>query len=200
MMSTSKNLVAFAVFAGVLGASLVGCKGDKAPQQDPQVKADLDACVAAKGKKEEYCKSLEDEVARLNREKGSGATEIVVSIEGNALTVKPGKPGDPTPRPIDDKAAGEASKQFLDLVAKSRGAIQTCYEQALKRDAGLQARTITMTVSASFSNAGAYKNATFSHGLGNDFDNCIHTIAAKWQMPANSPAMTFRAQVSLTPS
>lgn len=201
MMSTSKTkLVSVAAVLGVaLLSSLVGCKEKKVIQADPQVKADLDACVAAKGEKEKFCKSLEDEVARLNREKGSGASEIVVSIEGNALTVKPGKPGEPA-RPIDDKTAGEASKQFIDVVAKSRGAIQKCYEQALKKDAGLQARTITLTVSASFSNAGAYKNASFSPSLGETFDNCIRGVATKWALPTNSPAMTFKAQVSLTPS
>jgi len=198
MMSTSKTKLVSV--AAVLGVSLlVGCKEKKVIQADPQVKADLDSCIAAKGEKEKFCKSLEDEVARLNREKGSGATEIVVSIEGNALTVKPGKPGEPA-RPIDDKAAGEASKQFIDVVAKSRGAIQKCYEQALKKDAGLQARTVTLTVSASFSNAGAYKSASFSPSLGETFDNCIRTVATKWALPTNSPAMTFKAQVSLTPS
>ncbi|MDX2086702.1 MAG: hypothetical protein SFX73_02575 [Kofleriaceae bacterium] len=199
MKSISKTVLAGS-FAGVLGASLlVGCKGEKVIQPDPQTKADLDSCIASKSEKEKFCKSLEDEVARLTREQGSGSSEIVVSIEGNALTVKPGKPGDP-PRPIDDKAAGEASKQFIDVVAKSRGAIQKCYEQALKKDAGLQARTITLTVSASFSNAGAYKSASFSPSLGETFDACIRGVATKWALPTNSPAMTFKAQVSLTPS
>ena len=103
-------------------------------------------------------------------------------------------------RPIDDKATAAASKEFLDVVAKSRGAIQKCYEQALKKNTGLQAKTITLSVSASFSNAGAYKSASFSPSLGDTFDNCIKTVASKWQLPANSPAMTFKAQVSLTPS
>ncbi len=122
-----------------------------------------------------------------------------MSIEGTALTVRPGKPGEPA-RPLDDKAAGEASKQFIDVVAKSRGAIQKCYEQALKKDTGLQARTITLTVSASFSQAGGYKSSSFSPSLGDAFDTCIKTVASKWALPQNSPAMTFKAQVSLTPS
>ena len=53
-------------------------------------------------------------------------------------------------RPIDDKAAAAASKKFIDVVEKSRGAIQKCYEQALKKNTGLQATTITLTVTASF--------------------------------------------------
>ena len=176
----------------------VACKGETKIQPDPKTQADLDACRAQMTEKGNLCKSLEDENARLLREKGTGA-EIVVAIEGNALTVRPAKPGE-APRPIDDKAAGEASKQFIDVVAKSRGAIQKCYEQALKKDTSLQARTITLTVSASFSQAGGYKSSTFSPSLGDAFDTCIKTVASKWALPQNSPAMTFKAQVSLTPS
>jgi hypothetical protein len=193
---TSTSTTSLVSFAAV--ALLAGCGENKVTQPDPQTKADLDACISAKSEKEKYCTSLQDEVARLTREQGGGASEIVVSIEGNALTVKPAKPGEV--HPIDDKAAGEASKQFIDVVAKSRGAIQKCYEQALKKDSSLQARTVTLTVSASFSNAGAYKSASFAPSLGDTFDQCIRSVATKWQLPSNSPAMTFKAQVSLTPS
>ena len=181
----------------ILLVAVVGCKGETVVKPDPQTKADLDQCQKDKAEKDKLIKAVEEENARLLRNQGSGA-EIVVSIEGNALTVKPGKPGEV--RPIDDKATAAASKEFLDVVAKSRGAIQKCYEQALKKNTGLQAKTITLSVSASFSNAGAYKSASFSPSLGDTFDNCIKTVASKWQLPANSPAMTFKAQVSLTPS
>ncbi|MBA3451782.1 MAG: hypothetical protein H0T42_01650 [Deltaproteobacteria bacterium] len=173
------------------------CKGETKIQADPQTQKDLDSCRAAMSEKDKLCKSLEDENARLMR--GSPAPgDIVVAIEGTALTVRPAKQGEV--RPLDDKAAGEASKQFIDVVAKSRGAIQKCYEQALKKDTGLQARTITLTVSASFSQAGGYKSSAFSPSLGDAFDTCIKTVASKWALPQNSPAMTFKAQVSLTPS
>ncbi len=188
-----------AVAAATAGV-VAGCKEKTVVKPDPQTKADLDACLTAKSAKEQLCKSLEDENARLMREKGSGGGEIVVSIEGNVLTVKPGKPGDPTPPPIDNKMAAEASKQFIDVVAKSRGAIQKCYEQALKKDSSLQARTVTLTVSASFATSGAYKTSSFSPSLGSAFDECIRGVASKWSLPTNSPAMTFKAQVSLTPS
>lgn len=178
---------------------LGACKGETKIQADPKTQADLDSCRAAMTEKDKLCKSLEDDNARLMREKGTAAPgEIVVAIEGNALTVRPGKPGEA--RPIDDKVAGEASKQFIDIVSKSRGAIQKCYEQALKKDSSIQARTITLTVSASFSQAGVYRNSSFSPSLGDAFDTCIKTVASKWALPQSSPAMTFKAQVSLTPS
>jgi hypothetical protein len=174
----------------------IGCKGETVIKPDPQTKADLDQCLKDKAEKEKLIKAEEDENARLMREKGSGA-EIVVSIEGNALTVKPGAPGEV--RPLDDKAVGAASKDFLNVVERSRGAIQKCYEQALKKNTGLQAKTVTLQVSASFT-AGQFKSSNFAPSLGDTFDNCIRTVASKWALPPTSPAMTFKAQVSLTPS
>jgi len=173
------------------------CKGEKVIQPDPQTKADLDQCLKDKAEKDKLIKAEEDENARLMREKGTGA-EIVVSIEGNALTVKPGRPGEV--RPLDDKVVGDASKEFLNVVEKSRGAIQKCYEQALKKNTGLQAKTVTLSVSASFAPSGQFRSSNFAPSLGDTFDNCIRTVASKWALPTNSPAMTFKAQVSLTPS
>ena len=181
----------------ILLVAVVGCKGETVVKPDPQTKADLEQCQKDKAEKDKLIKAVEEENARLLRNQGSGA-EIVVSIEGKALTVKPGKPGEV--RPIDDKATAAASKEFLDVVAKSRGAIQKCYEQALKKNTGLQAKTVTLSVSASFSAAGAYKSASFSPSLGDTFDNCIKTVASKWQLKPNPPIPTFRAPVSLTPS
>lgn len=190
---TRTSIVATLIVVVGLGA---GCKGEKVIQPDPQTKADLEQCLKDKAEKEKLIKAEEDENARLMREKGSGA-EIVVSIEGNALTVKPGAPGEV--RALDDKVVGEASKEFLNVVEKSRGAIQKCYEQALKKNTGLQAKTVTLSVSASF-NAGQFKSSNFAPSLGDTFDACIRTVSSKWTLPTTSPAMTFKAQVSLTPS
>src|SRR6476661_9719831 len=103
------------VFVAAL-AMAGGCKGKTEVKADPQTEKDLADCKKNLDEKDKLIKAEEEENARLMREKGSGA-EIVVSIEGNALTVKPGAPGEV--RPIDDKAAAEASKQFIDVVAKS---------------------------------------------------------------------------------
>jgi hypothetical protein len=174
-----------------------GCKGEKVIQPDPQTKADLDQCLRDKAEKDKLVKAVEDENARLMREKGSGA-EYTVSIEGNLFNVKPGAPGEV--RPVDDKVVGAASKEFYNVVARSRGAIQKCYEQALKKNTGLQAKTVTLSVSASFDNAGQFRSSNFAPSLGDTFDTCIRTVASKWTLPTTSPAMTFKAQVSLTPS
>lgn len=174
-----------------------GCKGDTVTKPDPQTQADLDQCRKDKDEKDKRIAALQDENAQLMREKGSGA-EIVVSIEGNALTVKPHTGGGAPP--IDDKAAAAASKEFLDVVARSRGAIQKCYEQALKKNSGLQAVTVSMKLSASFGASGEFSRMSTTRSLGDTFDGCLHAVAQKWKLPAAPAAMTFQASVSLSPT
>jgi hypothetical protein len=192
-MTRTSIVTSLAALAVTLGAGS-GCKGEKVV--DPQTKADLESCKRDKLELDKLNKALGDENALLMREKGRGA-EIVVSIEGSLMTVKPGSPGEV--RPIDDKALGDASKEFYTVVEKSRGAIQKCYEQALKKNTGLQAKTVTLSVQATFA-SGQFKSSNFAPSLGDTFDACIRTVASKWALPTSSPAMTFKAQVSLTPS
>lgn len=188
------------VIAILLPTALVfGCKGETAAKDTPETLRNLKVCNDSLEEAKKLAQAVQDENARLMREKGSGS-EIVVAIEGNMMTVKPAKPGET--RPIDDKVVAAASKEFEDLVHKSRGAIQKCYEQVLKKDTNLQARTVTLTLSATFTGGGAYSSSSFhaTQNLGDTFDNCMKTIAQKWQLPQNSQTMTFKAQVSLTPS
>ena len=175
-----------------------GCKGETTVKENPDTIRELDVCKKTLEESKKLAQALQDENARLMR--GTGANEIVVALEGNLFTVRPGKPGET--RPVDDKVVAAASKEFYDLVAKSRGSIQKCYEQVLKKDTNLQSRTVTLTVSATFSGQGAYQNSSFhaTQNLGDTFDSCMKTIAQKWQLPQNSQTMTFKAQVSLTPS
>jgi hypothetical protein len=193
----TRTSIATTLIVLVTLGTVAGCKGDRVIQPDPKTQADLDQCLKDKAEKDKLIKAEEDENAALMREKGSGK-EIVVALEGNLMTVKPGAPGEV--RPIDDKVVGEAAKQFQNVVERSRGAIQKCYEQALKKNTGLQARTVSLAVSASFSSTGSYQTSSFAPSLGDAFDNCIKTVATKWALPTNSPAMTFKATVSLTPS
>jgi len=182
-----------------LSAAAGGCKGETKTVDNPQTLDDLKKCEESKKQKDDLITSLTNEKANWMRNQGQTGGEIVVTIEGNALTVK-ASPGGGNPPPIDPKLAGAASKQFIDLVAKSRGAIQKCYEQALKKDTSIQARTITLTVDAAFTDQGAYRDSSFAPSLGATFDSCMKGIAAKWALTEKSPAMRFKAQVSLTPS
>jgi hypothetical protein len=174
------------------------CKTKEVTKDNPQTAQDLDTCKKDLKAKDDRIAALEAANSDLMRN-GSGG-EIVVAIEGNVLTVKPPTGGGSSHPPVDDKVVAAASKEFINVVQKSRGAIQKCYEQALKKNSGLQARTVTLVVNATFSSAGAFQSSAFAPSLGDTFDNCMKTVASKWLLPQNSPAMTFKAQVSLTPS
>ena len=175
-----------------------GCKGETVVKPDQQTLDELTACKNHTAEQDKRIAALTDANAELMRKQNGSGAEVVVAIEGNALTVKPYT--GPAPQPIDNAAAAAGAKQFIDVVQRSRGAIQKCYEQALKKNTGLQARTISLTVSASFQTTGAYKDSSFAPSLGDTFDNCIKTVASHWTLPANPPASSFQAQVSLTPS
>ncbi len=182
----------------VLSLAVAACKGETKTVPDPQTASDLDACRKNGEEKDKLIKAMQDEADVARKTQGSGG-EITVVIEGNALTVKPGAQG-AAPPPVDPKVAAAASKEFLDLVAKSRGAIQKCYEQALKKDANLQARSQTIIVSASFTDTGAYASSSVSPQINTAFDECMRAIAAKWTLSKNPAVKTFKAPVALVPS
>jgi hypothetical protein len=177
---------------------VAACKGETKIQIDPQTQKDLDACNQNLKTKQDVITQLQDENTKLQT-KQPVASEVLLAIEGNVLTVKPGTGGGVATRPLTDAASIAAGNQFIDLVRKSRGAIQKCYEQQLKKTSGLQSKTITLTVKASFTPAGAYQAASFSPSIGETFDTCMKSVASNWKLPQNSVAMTFQAPVTLTP-
>ena len=186
--------------SGVL--SLVGgCKGETKIQDNPQTKADLDACLTAKTDKEAMNAKLRDENAKLMKgNTQNGASEIVVTIQGDVLTVKPGGTGSNSGPPVDPKISSALTSQFIDIVRKSRGSFQKCYESVLKKRSDLQSHATMLTVTASFDKQGVYKNATFAPSLDATFDNCVHGIAIHWALPATAPPITLQAPIELKPS
>lgn len=187
-------------FVILMLSSLAACKSP-APKDKPETLARLADCEERSAKmaaKDQLIATYEAEITRLKAE-GTGK-EYVFVIQGDALVVKSKPAGGASPPPIDDKLAAQLSQQFIDVVNKSRGSIQKCYEQALKKNTGLQARTISLTVSANFSPAGAYTRGSFQPPLGDAFDGCMKGVATKWKLPAAPQMMSFQATVSLSPS
>jgi hypothetical protein len=198
-MSRSRPLALTLIAAATLLGAAGACK-KSAPKDKPETLAKLKDCEdknAGIAGKDDLIKQYEAEIARLKLE--SGAQEFVFTIEGDALAVKKRPQGAGGP-PVDDKVAAALSQNFIDVVNKSRGSIQKCYEQALKKNTGLQARTISLTVSASFQPSGAYSRSSFKPPLGDAFDGCMKGVATRWKLPAASQGMTFQATVSLSPS
>lgn len=179
---------------------VVGCKGETKYKDSNETLAKLDNCNKQIAAKDDLIKSYSDKQAELeNQLKNS---EIVVTIEGDALTVRPGHNGNGNGGDhVDDETAKALSADFLDQVQKSRGAIQKCYEQALKKNTGLQARTVTLKLSASFAASGSFQRTSFNPSLGDTFDNCLRGVAGKWKLSKPAPSsMTFQASVSLVPA
>ncbi len=197
---TSKSTwsTALLLSALALGGTVAACKGTTTYKDTPETIDRMEKCKQTVDQKQKLITDYEAEIARLQR--GSTAVgEIVLTIEGDILKVKPGASSAAAP-PLDDKAAQAASARFVDLVSRSRGAIQKCYEQALKKNTGIQGRTISLRVSASFAASGAFQSSSFTPSISENFDSCMKAIAAKWQLPAGPQAMSFQAPVSLTPS
>jgi hypothetical protein len=182
----------------VLLVTLGACKGDPVIKPDPQTSQDLDACKKTLAEKDKLIKAEEDENARLMREKTTGG-EIVITAENNILTIKPSAPGQATPQ-VDPTAAKKAYAEFMDVVGKSRGAIQKCYETALKKDTNLQAHTVTLTIKASFGDSGTFKDMSSDPSINPTFDSCLKTVASKWSVSQATAVKNFKAPVSLTPS
>jgi hypothetical protein len=183
-------------FSLALAVLAFACKGETVVKIDPQTQKDLDNCNQVVKDQKSLISTLQEENTKLQTKQQ--VAEITMKIEGNILTVTPGKPGEV--RPYTDPNAKMAGNEFIDLVRKSRGAIQKCYEQALKKSSGLQSKPVTLTIQASFTQQGAYKNASFSPSLGDTFDTCIRSVATKWSLPASQIPQTFVAPVALTPT
>lgn len=197
-MSNLKWSNALLLSTVALGLTVAGCKGTTTYKDTPETIDRLDKCKQTVDQKQKLITDYEAEIARLQRGSTTGG-EIVLTIEGDVLKVKPGAAGS-APPPLDDKASQAASARFVDLVSRSRGAIQKCYEQALKKNTGIQGRTISLRVSASFAASGSFQSSNFSPSISDNFDSCMKAIAAKWQLPAGPQSMSFQASVSLTPS
>ncbi len=195
------SLASVAVSALVSTIALGGCKGDSKPKDTPATLAKLDDCTAQLGKladKDKLIASYEGEIARLKLAGESAGTYTFV-LEGDVWTKKAKTGGGPGPG-LDDKAADALTQEFIALVGRSRPPIQHCYEQALKKNSGLQARTVTLKVEATFAAAGTFGKATFRPDLGDAFETCMRGVAGRWKLTGAGAAATFQATVTLSPS
>ncbi|MEO8702750.1 MAG: hypothetical protein ABI867_22085 [Kofleriaceae bacterium] len=140
---------------------------------DAQLKIDLEQCTKAGQEKDKLIKSLEAEVARL--------TNAHVSA------------------PKLDDAATAASKQFIEVLGKTRAGIGKCHQDALAKMPDLAGKTVTLSIMATYATDGTVKSATFSPSLGDSFDRCMKTLSTTWKLTPPLPAMSFKSQITLTP-
>lgn len=184
----------------VLAAAVAACKGGTTVKDNPETAARLTACTDKAAEKDKLLAEYQAEIARLKMEAGNG-NEYVFTIEGESLLVKSKPVGGSSAPPVDDKVAAELSQKFIDAVRKSRANIQKCYEQALKKNSSLQARTISLTVSARYAADGTVARASFKpDSLGSAFDSCMQAVSKNWKLPTTASGMTFQNTVTLSPS
>ncbi len=184
-----------AMVALVLVAS--GCKGETKYRDSPETLKALEICRNNMKELEQRKAELDERVRKL--ETGALDGDVVVRIEGDAFEITgkgpSGRAGTGTAA-VDDKALYEA---FLSNVNGSRGAIKKCYQQALKNNASLQARTVTLNVNVRFSTAGKAAGSSFAPQISSSFDECMRAVTAKWSVPAPPRSVAFQAPVTLTP-
>lgn len=188
------------VFVAILASAAAGaCKGETTYKDSPATLAKISSLEGQMTQKGDLIKNYEARIATLETGgAGSGQVELLITFVDDVLKVSPGGKGGRAP--IDDAATAAMSRSFIDIVQKSRGAIQKCYESALKKNASMQARTVSLKISASFAPAGDFQKVSFTPALDAGFDSCLRGVAGKWKMPAGTHAVTFQAPVSLTPS
>jgi hypothetical protein len=178
-----------------LVSSLLGCKTKEVIKPDPDTVKQLTDCKRDKDEKDKLIAMLQDENAKLQVHKGGG--DIVVTIEGGNVTVRAGQPGT---LPVDERVAAAGAQEFLGIVEKSRGSIQKCYEQALKKSSGLQSQEVSLTVYATFAPSGTVTTSSSAPSLGEPFDGCFKQVAQKWTVKGSTSATTYRSVVQLKPS
>ena len=189
------------ILALAVPALIAGCKGETVYKDKQDT---LDKLAALQKQHDDDASKITDlnnkvAACQIGQAQPGAAPDVVVTIEGDIAKIKPGH-GQPQGAQVDDATTAKQSQAFLDMVKGSRGAIQKCYEQALKKNSGLQARTISLKLSAKFQASGDYAGSNFDPSLGDVFDGCLRTVAARWKMPSAPAAMTFQASFSLTPS
>ena len=160
------------VLALGLVAGFTACKG-KTTYKDKQ--ETLDALKKAQDQVDADKKLLELQAQRLAdcELKGTDTGEVTVTLVGEEIKVIAGK--GPNGRAKPDDGAGDAKdaqlfEAFLGLVEQSKGSIKKCYQNALKKDGRLQAKTVPLRLSASFAASGAIKSSSFAPSISDTFD------------------------------
>jgi hypothetical protein len=194
MMRTPSAILAL-LPAALLASGLAGCKTKEVTRPDPETAQQLTECKQKLDDKDKYIAKLLEENTRQQMQRGG---EIVVKIEGGNMTVRAGQPGGTLA--IDERAAAAGAQAFIDVVEKSRGSIQKCYEHALKKSSGLHNREVNLTVYATFTPQGAVASSYSAPPLGEPFDGCIKQVTQKWTVKGSSSSMTYQQVVKLKPS
>jgi hypothetical protein len=187
-----------AVVAALAAVVSAGCK-DAPPRDTKATLQKLEDCtaqVASIADKDRLIAGYEAEIARLKLAGGDGGHRFVLEGDVWAMRAKPaGRAGG-----LDDRKAAALANEFVEQVGRARPLVQRCYVQALKSNASLQNRQVSLKVWATFAADGGFQRVDFSPDLGDAFEGCMRGVAGKWRLSGAGAAATFEATVSLTPT
>ena len=175
---------------------VAGCKGETKIQDNPETLSALTGCQDAIASKDAYIKELEARAGELERKAGQN-DGVVVTIAGDTMTISGKGP--------NVRAGGSVTadkdlyESFVTQVQAARGAMQRCYQNALKKDSGLQMREVELNIQVRFTPAGKVSKAGFSPTISDSFDSCMGTIARRWQLKESPSGAIFEFPVNLTP-
>jgi len=194
MDRVSTLLVVVAVLAG-----LSACKETKVKDK-PETLRSLADCEKAKADKDDYIKELEKRVADFELKGADG--DVVVNLEGDGLTIAAVSGKGPYTRERVEKGNAkdkELYEGFLRAVKRSRGSLKRCYQNALKKNSALQARSIPMAIQVRYRTDGKVAGAQFSPRVSSDFDRCMQSVSKGWTLPKMPRPVTFNSKITLTP-
>ena len=176
------------------------CKGETEFKDKPETLEAIEKYKGDAAEKDSYIKQLEAKIYDLEKSQTRDDDEIVVAIVGDTIEIQKGKDKGPSARKGGPVAKDEdLYKEFIAHVRKSRGSIQRCYTNALKKDSSLQGRETTLKVSVNFKADGSAGKATFSPRISDAFDTCMKAVTKRWTLTGTSQAITFQQPVTLSP-
>jgi hypothetical protein len=187
------------LIAAIAIAAFVACKAKTVVKPDPETEAALQDCREKIKDREALRELLEKEIAQLKLGQGGDET-VLVQIQGNLLTVRAGQGSGPhRGEPKGDAKDEHLYDEFVKAVKGSHGAIKTCYQNALKKNNALQARTVSLAITVNFKSSGTMSSASFNPRISEHFDDCLRGIAERWKLPAAPRQVAFQYKISLTP-
>jgi hypothetical protein len=173
--------------------ALGACKGKTKYKDSDATLQRVKDCEAGLKEKQEYIASLEKRIQEMEGEM------VTINCTGEAMKVVGKGPNERT-RPAggnaDDLKLYEA---FVAALQRSHGSIQKCYQVALKNNATLQSRSVTLNIEVQYRSSGEVSNSSFSPRIDASFDQCMSAVAKRWTLPAMPRAVAFNYKQTLTP-
>ena len=179
--------------AMAVALALGACKGKTTYKDDPETTQKLTDCEKNLKEKASYIATLEKRLAD-----GAGSI-VMVNIEGEAMKISGKGPHESTAGDAGNADDAKLYEAFVASLRRSRGSIQKCYQNALKNNATLQSRSVTLNIEVQYRTSGSVTDARFSPRIDPSFDRCMDSVARRWTLPAMPRAVAFNYKQTLTP-